>query len=152
MGCVHSLCFEFFFTIVTSIYFFLSCLKKQKREPIQQGIRRTFCRSEKIALCVSSRLPKSSLSSLLGKKRGQWPHPHPHPQDPLLASTDSPTRGRSQKSLHQMFRTCFSRAKMRGRELGIFYVIDLTNYFASESSSRPLQSLVSSLKERESAQ
>jgi len=31
----------------------------------------------------------------------------------LLRATGSPTRGRSQKSLHQMFRTCFSRAKMR---------------------------------------
>lgn len=46
-----------------------------------------------------------------------------------------------------------SRAKMRGSELRIFYVAEhLTDYFASASSSRPLQSLVSSLKERESAQ
>lgn len=46
----------------------------------------------------------------------------------------------------------FEREDERKGTHGLSYVVDLTNYFASVSSSRPLQSLVSSLKERESAQ
>jgi len=136
MGCVLS-------TLLLLIILSFCCLRRTKgRTDSQQGIRRTFL--------ISPERREPLRAGLLNS------HYLPSRCDTddrirrilLLAGTGSPIRRRSQKSLRQMFRTCFLHAKMRGRELRIVYVVDLTNYFASASSSRPLQSLVSSFKRK----
>lgn len=149
MGCVRSLCFEFYYR---NLPFFLSSLRKrrekkeqkQKRESTRQGIRRTFLfLPRRRPLLESSRSLKFSLSSpLIQNCDGDCI------RKVLYAYTPCHRLEEDRNNLRVgCFVPVFSRAKMRGGELGVFYV-DLTNYFASVSSSRPLQSLVSSFKRK----
>lgn len=150
----------FSFYTVRATLLFCPCLfkkKKQRGEPIQQGIRRTFLiRPEKTALYIfqASQISLSSPSRCKTDDRSC---------EALCSRnhrlTDSKKIAETLALRFLVFFFLFfsvpvsSHAKMRGSELRIFYVAEhLTDYFASASSSRPLQSLVSSLKERESAQ